>query len=957
MQALKKIAVTILSCALVLSTQSINLFADESVEVKQTATAETFVTEANFPDANFRAALLKENIQTKEDVESITSLDLRFNKIRDLTGIEYFTNLESLKVSFNELSSLDVSKNLKLTYLDAGNNQLMTEITLPNSLKYLDCFDNGIKSIDLLGLSNLWYLNMTANSLSTIDLSGNPELTHLFLEDNNLTKLDLSHQINLDPYFFSLYKNLLTEIQTPNIMKTFSASNFYQQKDDVGYEREWKQNGISLTAEDEVLFDGSTLVSEVTPKKYQILYHANDGTNSTKAEEHTYGEVLTLSANTFTHNGYTFQGWSSSKNSATPEYSDLASVTLKEYPTDGVLNLYAVWSGNPHSVRFHASNGSADTVMQKFVYGSSTRLQGNSFTYEGKHFVGWSTSADGKVSYADKAVIYNLTNEKDAVVDLYAVWEDNVYNVSFDANGGKLVGSSTQSVKYNQVAQKPSDPVKVGYTFKGWLDKNTNTMYDFETPVTSNVTLQAVWNKNTYQIVFDNNSGTGSMNSVTVSYDTSVSLPANQFTKEGYVFSGWSLTPNGGVIYNNLQSVINLTSKDNDTVTLYAKWAPVTYQISYQLNGGNATANPTSYNITSSTITLKNPTRTGHSFGGWYSDSKYQTKVTQIAQGSVGNKTLYARWTPVTYQISYQLNGGNGAVNPTSYNITSSTITLKNPTRTGYSFGGWYSDSKYQTRVTQIAQGSVGNKTLYAKWTPVTYHISYQLNGGNGAANPTNYNITSSTITLKNPTRTGYSFGGWYSDSRYQTRVTQITQGSVGNKTLYAKWTPTKYNIRYVLNGGKAKGNPTSYSITSKSISLKYPTRKGYTFSGWYSDSKYRTKVTKISSGSTGNKTLYAKWTKVAKPSKVNLKSAKNIGKNKLSVSYASVKKASGYQIAYSTSSKFTKSTTKYTSSKTISKLKKGKTYYVKVRAYRKDSTGAKVYGSYSKVIKVKIKK
>ena len=210
---------------------------------------------------------------------------------------------------------------------------------------------------------------------------------------------------------------------------------------------------------------------------------------------------------------------------------------------------------------------------------------------------------------------------------------------------------------------------------------------------------------------------------------------------------------------------------------------------------------------------------------------------------------------------------------------------------------------------------------------------------------------------MKNPTRTGYSFGGWYSDSKYQTRVTQIAQGSVGNKTLYAKWTPTKYNIRYVLNGGKAKGNPTSYTITSKSITLKNPTRKGYTFSGWYSDSKYRTKVTKISNGSTGKKTLYAKWTKVTKPSKVNLKSAKNSGKNKLSVSYASVKKASGYQIAYSTSSKFTKSTTKYTSSKTIGKLKKGKTYYVKVRAYRKDSTGAKVYGSYSKVIKVKIKK
>ena len=133
--------------------------------------------------------------------------------------------------------------------------------------------------------------------------------------------------------------------------------------------------------------------------------------------------------------------------------------------------------------------------------------------------------------------------------------------------------------------------------------------------------------------------------------------------------------------------------------------------------------------------------------------------------------------------------------------------------------------------------------------------------------------------------------------------------------------------------------------------------RNGYAFQGWYSDNRYRTKITKITTGSTGDKTLYAKWIKVAKPAKVKLRTVKNNAKKSMSVSFVKNKNVSGYQIAYSTSSKFTKKTTKYTTSSSIKNLRKGKTYYVKVRSYKKDSTGAKIYGAYSQVKKVKIKK
>lgn len=284
------------------------------------------------------------------------------------------------------------------------------------------------------------------------------------------------------------------------------------------------------------------------------------------------------------------------------------------------------------------------------------------------------------------------------------------------------------------------------------------------------------------------------------------------------------------------------------------------YGISYVLNGGsNHKSNVSVYY--NQAVKLYNPTRSGYSFKGWYSDSKYKTRVTSYKKGTKGNKKLYAKWSKNTYRITYKLNGGkNTKSNPSKYSVTSS-ITLKNPSRKGYSFKGWYSDSKYKNKVTSIKKRT-GNLTLYAKWSATSYRITYKLNGGkNTKSNPSTYSVTTS-ISLKNPSRKGYSFKGWYSDSRYRTRVRTIKKGTTGNKTLYAKWSKNSYRITYKLNGGKnTKSNPAKYSITS-SVKLKSPSRKGYRFTGWYTDAACKKKVTAIKKGTTGNKTFYAGWKK-----------------------------------------------------------------------------------------------
>ena len=188
---------------------------------------------------------------------------------------------------------------------------------------------------------------------------------------------------------------------------------------------------------------------------------------------------------------------------------------------------------------------------------------------------------------------------------------------------------------------------------------------------------------------------------------------------------------------------------------------------------------------------------------------------------------------------------------------------------------------------------------------------------------------------------------------------TKITVTSSENSSYQASCTVTvPYKITYKLNKGKNNAsNPSTYY--GKKVTLKKPSRKGYAFAGWYTDAKFKKKITSISSSAKSDYILYAKWTKV-KVAKASLTSAKNSKSKQILLKYKKVSGAKGYEISYSTDKKFKKAVTKKNTAKTsytISKLKKGKTYYVRIRAYKMDSTGKKVYGKYSSVKKVKISK
>lgn len=290
------------------------------------------------------------------------------------------------------------------------------------------------------------------------------------------------------------------------------------------------------------------------------------------------------------------------------------------------------------------------------------------------------------------------------------------------------------------------------------------------------------------------------------------------------------------------------------TYKLVIEVKDLTFAINYVLDGGtNSENNPNEYVPEKLPLLLENPNKSGYKFVGWYDNENFTGEsITEISAGTMGDVTLYAKWNALDYRISYELNGGTNAENPDGYDVSDLPVSLHAPSRTGYIFKGWYMG---ENRVLAIPVGTTGNVVVSAKWEPITYTIDFDTNGGLPTLSSIDYTIESDSFTLQEITKVGYTFDGWYNG---ETKVTEITTGTYGNMTLVATWTADLYTISYDLaDGVNNPENPTSYTIESGLITLKNPTRDGYTFLGWYNGEQL---VTIIDSNTLENITLTAKW-------------------------------------------------------------------------------------------------
>ncbi|PKV04444.1 L,D-transpeptidase catalytic domain-containing protein, partial [Bifidobacterium pseudolongum subsp. globosum] len=251
------------------------------------------------------------------------------------------------------------------------------------------------------------------------------------------------------------------------------------------------------------------------------------------------------------------------------------------------------------------------------------------------------------------------------------------YNVIFNSNGGSAVAPAT--VEAGQKAAQPANPTRTGYAFAGWYTaKNGGTRYDFDTPVTADVTLYARWTINKYTVTFDANGGT-TVKTATVEHGQKVTQPAAP-TRTGYTFTGWYTAKTGGSKYDFAKPI-------TADITLYAQWTANKYTVKFDANGGTTVAAAT-VEHGQKAAQPANPTRTGYAFAGWYTAKNGGTRY-DFDTPVTADVTLYARWTINKYTVTFDANGGTTVKTATVEHGQKVTQPAA-PTRTGYTFTGWY---------------------------------------------------------------------------------------------------------------------------------------------------------------------------------------------------------------------------------------------------------------------------
>ena len=428
-------------------------------------------------------------------------------------------------------------------------------------------------------------------------------------------------------------------------------------------------------------------------------------------------------------------------------------------------------------------------------------------TKTGHTFAGYYTAASGGTQVInDKGV--GVSVYQNDYTKLYAHWTANTCSVGY--NKGTYGTGTNTSATYtygNNLTTKGAIFTRTGYTQTGWSVTAAGTTNDYKLSTAYNfgtgITLYPYWSPNEYKVTFDMAGGSNGTESIDAAYDASmpaITLPV----KSGYVFGGYYTGENGtGTQYYDLNGTSMQTYKFTQGLALYAKWTPATYHVSLSSQGGTggSTTVDTVFNQAVPSVTA--PTRTGHTFKGYFSELngkgiKYINEdgsSTGNAWTTASDSTIYAHWTANQYTVTFNKGigtGGSGSVTAT-FDASMPTITL--PTKAGYTFEGYFDASAGGEKYYDVEGNSAkswdkaNDTTLYAQWTRDEYSITYENLQGSTHTNPISFNVESETITLSDPTvRPGHTFVGWFDALDGGNKVTSISKGSTGNVKVYAHW-------------------------------------------------------------------------------------------------------------------------------------------------------------------------
>lgn len=319
-------------------------------------------------------------------------------------------------------------------------------------------------------------------------------------------------------------------------------------------------------------------------------------------------------------------------------------------------------------------------------------------------------------------------------INYVAEWKTIEYNIHYDLSEGDWAGQEYQS-SYNVETESFTllKPKRTGYTFVGWTGSNNEDTPEIDVTISKGTTgeksYKANWKANTYKLVFDNNTGEGTMEAQQVTYDSPFTIKANEFTKVGYSFTGWKAQINEQEkSFENEQTVNeNLVAEQDAEVRLYAQWKINKYTLTFDANEGTVSPNEITEDYDTE-IDLPTPTRNytinfntnegneiesytfNYKFEGWYT-GKETGEIKTYEKMPPYDEDLFARWSGEAY-------------------------TLPIPTKIGYNFVGWYTNQNLEEGKLEETYIPDNDITLYAKWearTDTTYTVNHYRQDLNGA--------------------------------------------------------------------------------------------------------------------------------------------------------------------------------------------------------------------------------
>lgn len=499
-----------------------------------------------------------------------------------------------------------------------------------------------------------------------------------------------------------------------------------------------------------------TLIAMYSINQYIVEFVDYDGT-VIRTEEHIFGADLSgvTAPVDPVRTGYTFENWAGT----IPDTMGVEKITLT-----------ATYKVNQQTIDFIDYDGSVlQTVAYDFGADLSAVTNPIDPTREGYTFDSWIGTIP--------------TTMGEETVTLTASYTLNHYTISYELDGGSNAGTNVFAYTIEDRTITVRAASKTEAVFVGWYDNADFTgsaITEIPTGTYGNIVLYAKWEMNEYRVEYVDFDGIVLQ---TEDYEYGASLidvtaPVDP-ERAGYTFNGWS-----GTLPETMES---------SNVTITATYSLNTYSIRYHLDGGsNHMSNKKTYNIENKTITLLDPKKSGSEFLGWYASSDFSGDVvTEIISGTYGYISLYAKWELKDYTVEYVDYDGTG-LQVTVYEYgadLSGVIAPADPVREGYTFSGWNG--------TVPATMGTNAIIITATYTINQYTVSYDLDGGtNNEYNAFIYNIEDNTLSLLAPTKDEATFIGWYDTSDFSGDVvTEITTGSFGDKTYYAKWEMNEYQV------------------------------------------------------------------------------------------------------------------------------------------------------------------